>query len=89
MLGPRWTTADHVHAILEKMVISGALKPRDRLTELSLAGQLQVSRTPLRQSLQRLVSQGWIQRSANGSIHVVDVSDRELEALYAVRMSLE
>jgi DNA-binding GntR family transcriptional regulator len=88
-LGQRWTAADHVHEVLEAMVIEGELKPGDRLTELSLAEQLKVSRTPLRQALQRLVSKGWIQRSSNGAIYVVDVSDREIEALYAVRMALE
>lgn len=85
----RWTAADHVYEVLEELVISGNLKPGDRLTELSLAEQLQVSRTPLRQALQRLVSKGWIQRAANGAIHVVDVSEAEIEALYAVRTALE
>ena len=85
----RWTAADHVYEILEALVISGELKPGDRLTELSLADQLRVSRTPLRQALQRLVSKGWIQRLPNGAIHVVDVSEAEIEALYAVRSALE
>jgi DNA-binding GntR family transcriptional regulator len=88
-LGQRWTAADHVHEVLEQMVIAGQLKPGDRLTELSLAAQLQVSRTPLRQALQRLVSKGWIERSPNGAIYVVDVSEEEIEALYAVRTALE
>jgi DNA-binding GntR family transcriptional regulator len=85
----RWTAADHVYEILEELVISGQLKPGDRLTEVSLAEQLEVSRTPLRQALQRLVSKGWIQRAPNGAIRVVDVSDGEIEALYAVRNALE
>ena len=89
ILRQRWTAADHVHDVLEEMVISGKLGPGHRLTELSLAAQLNISRTPLRQALQRLVSKGWVQRSPNGAIHVVDVSDREIEALYAVRMALE
>ena len=88
-LGQRRTAADHVYEVLETMVIGGVLKPGDRLTEISLAEQLDVSRTPLRQALQKLVSKGWIRRSPNGAIHVVDVSEQEIEALYAVRSALE
>lgn len=85
----RRTAADYAYAILENLVISGALKPGHRLTELSLAERLKVSRTPLRQALQKLVSKGWIRRSPNGAIHVMDVSEQEIEALYAVRSALE
>jgi DNA-binding GntR family transcriptional regulator len=88
-LGRRWTAADQVHRALETMVIDGTLKPGDRLTELDLAARLQVSRTPLRQALEKLVGKGWMRRAANGAIHVVDVSEQEIEALYAVRSSLE
>ncbi len=88
-IGRRWTASDRVYEALERMVITGALKPGDRLTELGLAERLQVSRTPLRHALQRLVSKGWIRRSPNGAIHVVEVSEQEIEALYAVRSALE
>jgi len=86
---PRWTTADRVYETIEQMVIAGRLRPGYRLTEISLAAQLAVSRTPLRQALQRLVSRGWVQRLPNGAIAVVDVSVEEIEALYAVRAALE
>lgn len=88
-LGQRWTAADQAHQVLQRHVISGALKPGDRLTEEVLATQLHVSRTPLRQALQRLVSDGWAHRSASGALYVVDVSEQEIEALYAVRAALE
>lgn len=88
-IGMRWTAADHVYEVLEQMVIAGTLRPGHRLTEISLAAQLRVSRTPLRQALQKLVSKGWIRRAHNGAIHVVDVSEQEIEALYAVRGALE
>ena len=85
----RWTAADRVYDVLERMVIEGLLAPGHRLTEVGLAARLQVSRTPLRQALGKLISKGWMRRSTNGAIHVVDVSEQEIEALYAVRMALE
>lgn len=88
-LGRRWTAADQVYSVLERMVIGGAFQPGDRITELSLASRLNVSRTPLRQALEKLVSKGWMRRSTSGALHVVDVSEEEIEALYAVRAALE
>lgn len=88
-LGRRWTAADQVYSVLERMVITGTFQPGDRLTELSLAARLNVSRTPLRQALEKLVSKGWMRRSPSGALHVVDVSEEEIGALYAVRASLE
>lgn len=87
--GARWTAADHVHNILQGMVISGELAPGGRVTEIALAERLNVSRTPLRQALGKLESNGWLRRAPNGAIHVADVSARELDALYAVRLVLE
>jgi DNA-binding GntR family transcriptional regulator len=88
-LGKRWTAADEVHSVLQRLIIGGELRPGHRLTELSLAAQLRISRTPLRHALQRLVAEGWLSRASTGAIHVVDVSDEEIEALYAVRSALE
>jgi DNA-binding GntR family transcriptional regulator len=85
----RWTAADHVYDALEQMVIEGTLQPGDRLTELGLAARLQVSRTPLRQAIEKLVSRRWMRRTASGALHVIEVSEQEIEALYAVRTSLE
>jgi DNA-binding GntR family transcriptional regulator len=85
----RWTAADHVYDALEQMVIEGTLPPGDRLTELGLAARLQVSRTPLRQAIEKLVSRRWMRRTASGALHVIEVSEQEIEALYAVRTSLE
>jgi DNA-binding GntR family transcriptional regulator len=85
----RWTAADHVYDALEQMVIEGTFQPGDRLTELGLAARLQVSRTPLRQAIEKLVSRRWMRRTASGALHVIEVSEQEIEALYAVRSSLE
>ena len=89
MLGTRWTAADEVHSVLQRLIIGGDFQPGHRLTELALAAQLRISRTPLRHALQRLVAEGWLSRAPTGAIHVVDVSEEEIEALYAVRSALE
>jgi DNA-binding GntR family transcriptional regulator len=89
MRAKRWTAADEVHSVLQGLIIGGDFQPGHRLTELALAAQLRISRTPLRHALQRLIAEGWLSRTSTGAIHVVDVSEEEIEALYAVRSALE
>ena len=70
-------------------LIDGELMPDERLTEVKLAESLQISRTPLRQALQRLETEGWIRQTSTGGILVGGVSELEIEALYDVRSTLE
>jgi DNA-binding GntR family transcriptional regulator len=88
-MGRRRTATDLAFAWLRQAIINGELPPDERLTETKLAESLHVSRTPLRQALQRLETEGWIKRTSTGAIRVVGVSDDEIDALYNVRSSLE
>ena len=45
---------DHVYAVLKQRILSCALKPDERLVEKTLCTELRVSRTPLREALNRL-----------------------------------
>ena len=88
-LGQRRTATDLAYTRLRQVIIDGELMPDARLTELNLAERLQISRTPLRQALQRLETEGWVRRTSTGGIRVGGVSEKEIDALYAVRASLE
>src|SRR5690554_4675455 len=48
------TMAAEAYARLEEMIILGELKPETRLSELSLAQDLGIGRTPIREALQKL-----------------------------------
>jgi DNA-binding GntR family transcriptional regulator len=85
----RVTSSDLVFSRIKDAIISGALPPGERLNEIRLAAELELSRTPLRHALQRLEAEGWIARAENGRIRVLEVSEQELRGLYVVRASLE
>lgn len=74
---------------LVELIITGELEPGRHLVEKELAEQLQVSRQPVREALQRLQSEGWVElRPAQGAfVHVP--TDEEAEQLLAVRSLLE
>ncbi|WP_074072848.1 GntR family transcriptional regulator [Rhizobium gallicum] len=56
----RW--ADHIHSALVQKIVSGELQPGDMLNELPLADEFGVSRTPVREALQRLSAGGLAER---------------------------
>jgi DNA-binding GntR family transcriptional regulator len=74
---------------IRDMVLDGRLPQGSRINEVQLAAELEISRGPLREALQRLASQGLLtMRSHRGAfVTVVDVD--ELRHLYGLRVALE
>jgi DNA-binding GntR family transcriptional regulator len=54
------TLADQAYLQIKKMIFDFALMPGDRFSESELAQSVAVSRTPLRQALQRLEREGFL-----------------------------
>lgn len=80
---------DVAYEILRQAIITNKLAPGERLLEEHLARELSVSRTPLREALKVLESEGFIQRLPSGGYQVAPLSDRELDNLYSIRVLLE
>ena len=74
---------------LRKAILVGPIRPGTVLVQEQLAEQLGISRTPVRDALDRLASEGLVIRSPGGRIHVAPFSLEELNEKYAVRQALE
>ncbi len=80
--------ADQVYRTLREYLGSHVIMPGQRLQEASLAVQLGVSRTPVREALARLESEGLI--AADGRSFVVPVlADDDVDEIYELRGLLE
>jgi len=77
--------SDYVRAAIAQ----GAIKPGQRLIEETLAQELGVSRTPVREALRRLEAEGLIEFEAQKGARVRPVSVKELTELYELRILLE
>lgn len=78
-----------VYDTLAEMIASGSLKPGQHLVESELAEHLGVSRQPIREALQRLAVDGWVElRPAYGAYVHVPTSE-EIAQLLGVRAVLE
>ncbi|MFE0633150.1 GntR family transcriptional regulator [Streptomyces sp. NPDC058864] len=78
-----------VYEALIELIINGALRPGQHLVEAELADHLGVSRQPVREALQRLQTDGWVDlRPAQGAF-VHAPTQEEATQLLSVRAVLE
>lgn len=74
---------------LRDRILRAELRPGTRLTEVKLAADLAVSRTPIREALQQLAQEGFLTTAPGRGYAVAPVSSREVRELYAVIAALE
>ncbi|MFG2452690.1 GntR family transcriptional regulator [Streptomyces sp. NPDC048512] len=80
---------DRVYEALLELITTRALQPGQHLVESELAGHLGVSRQPVREALQRLSTEGWVDlRPAQGAF-VHEPTEEEADQLLTVRTLLE
>lgn len=82
------TLSDNVYRWLRDQIVLGRIGPNEPLVEAVIAEKLQVSRTPIRESLQRLAADGLIVSHRRRWI-VRQHSRDEVVGIYEVRMALE
>ena len=74
---------------IEALILTGKLKPRERLIEIELSSKLNASRFAVRKALQELTNHGLIETLPNKGARVIDLSEEEVEDIYLVRLDLE
>lgn len=86
---PRNTGAHVVYGELKRQILSLELKPGERIYEPAMAAALQVSRTPLREAIRRLISESLLEQQATGGVIVPVLDETAISELYDVRAALE
>jgi DNA-binding GntR family transcriptional regulator len=86
---PRQRLADHVYDVLRGRILARSLLPGDRLSVPLLAAELELSRSPVREAVQRLVVEGLAEEEINRGARVAGVDDADLADVFAVRAVLE
>ncbi|MBU9833713.1 MULTISPECIES: GntR family transcriptional regulator [Rahnella] len=85
-------SADSVEKVYEKvkgMAIDYYFRPGERVNEVELAAQLGVSRTPVREALNRLAKDGFMNFVPNRGFYSRDLTPEGVRELYEVRMVIE
>lgn len=82
-------SVDYAYGILKQQVLDGRLAAGQRLVETDLADHMKISRTPVREAIQRLIVDGLVERSGARGVVVVELTAEEIEDLYVTRAALE
>lgn len=80
---------DTIYQQLQEAILAGNIAPGTTLVQHELAQRLGVSRTPVRDALERLTRDGLVVRSNGGRVYVAELSLEDLREKYQVRRSLE
>ena len=85
----RRSTVEHIASELRSAIMSGSLEPGDQLGEADLAEHFAVSRGPLREAMQRLVSEGVLEAIANRGVFVIELTLDDVRDVYRTRSVIE
>ena len=82
-------TTDTLENRLKEMILREELAPGERVTEAALAARLGISRTPVRNILPRLASEGFLRPVGKRGFVVAEFSGEEMDEALALRALLE
>ena len=85
----RATLDDTVYGRIKQMILANQFRSGHKLTHQHIADLLHVSRTPVRQALERLYQEGYVIRIPARGFFVAEIDSHEARDLYDVRMALE
>lgn len=83
------STAEMIANRLREAIMRGALAPGTQLGEADLAARFGVSRGPVREAMQRLVSEGLLYAIRNRGIFVIDLTTDDIVDIYRARTAIE
>lgn len=83
------TVSEQVYSFIQRALLSGQLNPGDRLAEGELAAALGISRTPIREALRQLESDGLVVVLPHRGTFVRTLNPRRGRQLYEARLLLE
>jgi DNA-binding GntR family transcriptional regulator len=74
---------------LRETIITGALSPGQRITEMEIATAMGVSRVVVREAFLMLVREGLIQKERNKYTKVVELTPKDIEDIFDLRIAIE
>ncbi len=83
------TRRAEIVALLRRAILTGQLQPGQKVNELRIAGEMRVSRAPLREAVRELVQEGLLTGIPYAGTYVVDITARDVEEAYSLHRVLE
>ena len=78
-----------IFILLRDRILNESYQCGDKLNELTLAKELKISRTPIREALKQLELEGLVESIPNKGVYVKGFSPRDIDDMFEIRLSLE
>ena len=85
----RTRLADDVYEQILSAILSGEIVPGERLIQETIASQIDVSRTPVREAFLRLEREGVLEATGRGGFQIREITEKEIQDLYLAREAVE
>jgi DNA-binding GntR family transcriptional regulator len=83
------TLRERIVEFIKDAVISGTLKPGERVPESEIAERFGISRTPIREAFRQLESEGFLMMTPRKGAVVSPITDKDVREFYAIKSLLE
>lgn len=83
------TLRERIVDFIKDSVVSGRLKPGERVPEQEIAESFGISRTPIREAFRQLESEGFITVTPRKGAVVSPITDKDVKEFYAIKSLLE
>lgn len=80
---------NRIFCILRDRILNEEYKTGQKLNELTLASELKISRTPIREALKQLELEGLVMSVPNKGVYVKGFSPRDIDDMFEIRLALE
>ncbi|PIE53895.1 MAG: GntR family transcriptional regulator [Dethiosulfovibrio peptidovorans] len=88
-MGSKITLSKKVEVYLRNKILNGELQPNDKIVELEVAKEMDVSRGPVRDALKTLMFEGLVDYKTNKGCSVRTLSPKDAYEIFFIRGSLE
>ena len=83
------STNSRIYELVKERILSNQFRPGTKLTHQELAELFAVSRTPIREALERLYQEGFVVHYPNRGFYVAEIDEEEARELFDTREALE
>lgn len=83
------TIKDQVYSVIKENILNENFKPGQKIQELQIAHELNVSRSPVRSAINELIGEGLLESIPNKSVFVRRLSEKDIIDAYEYRIVIE
>jgi len=80
---------DQIYLLVRKAIVTGKISPGSPINEVEIATRLGISRTPVREAVKKASDEGLVDVFAQNGTFVADISRKQVEEAYIIRIALE